>query len=1196
MTSRLPFDTTRSLEVPVRHNTDRRRWRLALAAIAAAVLAIPAAAQTINPDNEGFDPMRQISTQFVRPNILLVFDVSGSMAWDEINGHSVGTDQTGSWLTATWAVTGSNDCYNSKCKTWTAVLTVRQTHPSRMATVKNALGDSMNIITPWAPPGGTCSEASRQWPTAGWTGTVTGPTQTLNNTSQTAWVYTFTWARTTGTRVVNPGNPFSTAGLTAQPPTIGCDCAYRPAADLIGKTKDTVNWGLEIFSGVASSCTAATLVIPPDSRDIGEVRGLQICMRPNSSGATAIDGVNYQGLFASGGTPSKAALAFAGTIMNRVAGGGSLTNYNNSISSSTFPTYYDSRTWSITADPKLTCGRVYATILVTDGLSNTCNPDGGGNWAEPCLTCTAASGGPGCPDGGYSGYTCPNPYPTNKTLQLSQVDAFLAEKADALWWMTVAGRRVKTRTWVIGVSDAVGPCELNYTAYRGRTDANSPEGDAGFDTAADPYLPEGSPGNYNAPTCPSHLPPHGNYAYFPKSSDALEAAFTSIIAAVGQGDYTTSAPSVTSSPLATEGLVGFVASAAYPKWQGHLYAYDVLADCTNTAKWDCTRPCGWKDPDTGVKSNCLWDAGEILSIGALNPDGSRQSPNNGVARKLYTWDPANSYAMVPIVGTDAGAQQLDALCGGCGITRQVADFMQGNNGSGAGRTWKLGAVMNSTQAVVGPAQVWRQGSTESHTNFESSYQERHSVVWSGSSDGFIHGFDSIDGAELVALIPPEMLANQVDLYDNYRTKPNEFVTGQPKLPDEHLYGVANSPRFGDVWFPAEDTYKTMLYLSQGPGGSGIAGIDVTHPFPGRDYNGDGDTDDTYEAADPNYGYGADLAGNPDPVQVVWSKNRTDYNRLGETWSVPSLGATAADVWQLLVGGGFDDALTTTDAPWVYRLNAVDGSRNDSETLTNQVSGAYVRNQSFADTVIWQRGAPFFQPDNRVDEGIQVDLHGQFWTFQPNTWPASRMLNLGSNQPLYYSPAAAAYPSNASPSHQVYAFASGSFYEKSPYVNGRTPLIEPRLYLAVKNRQTSALASQYLAIRNIPKPSGQSGTLGSKTQVTSPPLIFVAKPGSAANPFALFLVYDPDAGVCVGNSYIIKIDFAPTSLGAITIPATNVYLAGAGASSGLAVAGDRVVVSRSYVGEDGRAFLQEVPNLRIPQGGMSGNISWWMELQ
>ncbi len=997
--------------------------------------------------------------------------------------------------------------------------------------------------------------------------------------------------------LIPSGNPFVTTSLTAQPPTIGCDCVSRPPADLVGKSANTVNWGLEIFSSEAADCNSATLVIPPNPADIGDVRALEICLRPNGSAATAVDGVNYQGLFASGSTPSKSALNFANTILTRVAGGGSVTNYNNSIGSGTFPTYFDGRTWSITADPKLSCGRVYATILVTDGLSNQCNPNSGGNWAEPCLTCTSTNDGPGCPDGGYSGYTCPGPYPTTKLLQLSQQDKFLAEKADLLWWLTVGGRRLYTRTWVIGVSDAVGPCELNYTAYRGRTDASSPNGDAGFDYAADQYLPEGTPGNYDAPTCNNHTPPHGAYAYFATTADALQEAFSAIIAAVGTGDYTTSAPSVTASPLVAEGLVGFVSSAAYPKWQGHLYAYDIKANCSDTSRWDCTQPCGWVDPaDSNRKSNCLWDAGEVLSLGGLNADGTRKAPNNGVTRQLYTWDPANGYALVPLDATSATVTSLNAICGSCGITTQVADFMLGNNGSGSARTWKLGAVINSTQAVIGPALVWKQGLLQSHSDFESTYQARHSVVWVGSSDGFIHAVDSVDGAELAAVIPPEQLANQVDLYTKYLTKPNEFVTGEPKLPDQHIYGVTNSPRFADIWFDDSSEYKTLLFVTQGLGGTGVAAIDVTHPFPGRDYDGDGAQTADIEQADPNYGFG--IGTNPPPIQVVWSKNRTNLAHLGNTWSVPALGGSALTTWQLIMGAGFDSTFSqaNTDTPYVYRLNPVDGTTNDTETLSNQTSGDLVRNQSFADSVIWQTTAPYFQQDNKVNQGVQVDLNGQVWTFDANNWNPSVLFNSGAGQPLYYSPAVAAYPASASPTHQLYAFASGSFYEKSPNVTGRTATFVPTIYIGVKNRTTFAVSLGNIQIRNIPKPTGQSGSLGSKTQVTAPPMIFIAKPGSTANPFALFLVYDPEAGTCVGTSYIIRVEFTPAALGTITIPAANVYAAGAGASAGFAIAGERVVVSRSYVGQDGRAFIQEVPNLRIPQGGLSGNISWWLEMQ
>jgi hypothetical protein len=1197
---------------------------LLLAGVAAAQVTDP-----LDPTAEGYDPMRQISTQFVRPNILLVFDVSGSMAWDEIASHDVGVDQTGSWLSASWGtVTGSN-CSYSNCKTWTATLTVQQTHPSRMATVKNALGNAITIITAWIPPGGTCTDTSRQWPlTANWTSGVTGPTQTLNNTSQTAWKYTFTWVKTSSSYIANPGNPFATGGLTAQPPTVGCNCDSRPPDNLVGKSADTVNWGLQIFSGVAADCDQATLVVPPNSNDTGDVQVLQACLKKNSV-TTTIGGTTYRGLFASGGTPTKGAMVFAKSVVQGVAGGGSVTNAAGTYDSGDFPTTFQSKRFTLTADPKLTCGRVYATILVTDGLSNNCNPDAcssngsnGGNWAEtcssdfPCTTCSSASsGGTGCPDGGKSGYTCPGPYPTSKTLTLTQYGAngFAAEAADALWWLVVGGRRLYTRTWVIGVSDAVGPCELNYTAYRGRTDASSPNGDSGFEFTEDPYLPEGAPGNYDSPPCPSQTPAHGRYAYFATTADALRDAFSAILAAVGTGDYTTSAPSVTSSPLSSEGLTAFVSSAAYPRWRGHLYAYDVKADCNDTTKWNCFKPCGWVDrtnPAAVVKSNCLWDGGEVLAIGGLNTDGTssfdgtRKSVNNGVARKLYTWNPSTSPPTVVAIDTDAATvTTLNTLCGaGCAdpnaITSQTVDFMLGNNGSGTPRPWKLGAIINSTQAVVGPPQVWKQNTLQSHSEFETTYQNRHSVVWAGSSDGFIHGFDAVDGAELVALIPPDQLANQVTLFKNYQTKPSEFLTGQPKLPSQHIYGVGNSPRFADVWFAGEGAYKTVLIGTEGPGGTGVFALDVTHPFPGRDLNGDGDLLDDNEAADPEYGFG--ITSDPPPVKALWSKTRTDYDELGKTWSVPALGGSDLAVWQLVMGGGFDERFIASSNPKVLRLNPVDGTRYaTSQSATQQNASALVHSQSFADAVLWRAGSSYFQPDNVVNQAVQVDLNGQLWTLAPSAWSASRLLNLGATNPLYYAPAVASYPASASPTYDLYAFSSGSFYERSTRVNaknGVTPTFYPRLYVAARSRSGGTPVVQAIQISIIPKPSGTSGTLGQRTQVTASPLLFVAKPGSSSDPFALFLVYDPDAGTCVGNSYIIKVDIPPAALGTITIPATDVYLAGSGASAGFAVAGEKVVVSRSYVGQDGRATVQEVPNLRIPPGGLAGNVSWWLEVQ
>ena len=55
--------------------------------------------------------------------------------------------------------------------------------------------------------------------------------------------------------------------------------------------------------------------------------------------------------------------------------------------------------------------------------------------------------------------------------------------------------------------------------------------------------------------------------------------------------------------------------------------------------------------------------------------------------------------------------------------------------------------------------------------------------------------------------------------------------GQAGLPADHVYGVANSPRFGDVFDGTE--YRTVLYITEGPGGTGLHALDVTHPYAER---------------------------------------------------------------------------------------------------------------------------------------------------------------------------------------------------------------------------------------------------------------------------------------------------------------------------------------------------------------------------
>ncbi len=880
-------------------------------------------------------------------------------------------------------------------------------------------------------------------------------------------------------------------------------------SDLVRVFSDVINWGLVTYNGSCDTQDLRVEVDPDDTAQAAVVASIEEYLDVVSSA---------RGLVPSGGTPTRAGLERAKEAL--------ITGWSDTSGD------HDS-TWD--QDSRRTCGRTYGVILMTDGVSNNCNPRNR-EWTD-------------CHD---------------------DWEDFPAGRSDELWNLTRDGVDIEARTWVIGVSREVGRCELNYTAYRGRTDSSSPNDDAGFATASDPRLPEGTPGTYAD---------ESDYAFFTNSADELKAAFVRILASMGVGDYATAPPSTAVGTV--HGTVSFLASTDYPSWEGHLRAIDLS------------------------ESELLWDAAATLVSGS----DAEPSRNAALERRIYTWDPDDDNAMVRIAtGT---AATLDAICGGCGVTDEVVDFIRGNDGvipvdatEGSPRSRLLGAIINSTPAIVGPPAIWKQNQLHEHSSFESAYQDRHTLVWVGTSDGMVRAFDILDGAEVLALVPPDLLASQVELFEVYTSDPVNSPLGQPGLPSEHLYGVTNSMRFADVWVDDDDRYRTVMFITEGPGGDGLHAVDVTHPYPGREIG-----EDTVDA-DPDFGYGD---GSDDPVRVLWSRTGhaagsiPQLEGLGRSWSVPAVGATATEEWLLQVGAGRFDNPSNDIAPEVIFLDPVTGepatgnlTRSTPELEPRDTF--WVSNQAFADAVLWQDDSDAFQSDNLVNEGVQGDLNGRLWalTRHGNTMEADALVTLDQPEPIYYSAAVSGYPVLA-PTHALYAFASGSFFETSSYING--PQIgtgahfTPKIYLVAKYLGDDSLSQVAIPLGSLPDPDG--GTLGSRSQVTAPPMIFTPREGVTEPPFALYLVYDPEATACVGLSYIVRVNFDPDDLAATLSDLEDhveVYVAGEGTAGGFALAGDRVVVAQSDVGEGAEADLVVVPDLTIPVGGEDRNVTWWIELQ
>ena len=1063
------------------------------------------------PSSEKVDLMRQITTQWVRPNLLIVLDISGSMAGD-IAGRSVGTDCRGGVSCAgtkptVWNKTSTTSGCTGKKEKWT--YSFSYSYPSRMAMVKNALGNSVTI---WQPPAVWPSYNTSVWDAPVETG---GATRTRSYTTKTC--------------VANdPGAPFDLA-LLPDP---------LPPKDLVGTTADKINWGLVVYSGsYVSGCNKVELVAPIDTNDTGDVTTIQNALRLNSAG----------GLPATGGTPTRAALEFAKEVMNKVKNGGTVVDNSSAFGGQNF---------SFAPDPKKTCGRTYSVLLVTDGQSNRCNAGGSYCWSDPAT---------GRCDG-TSGYTCPG-----------SLDRFPAQKAKELWTLwngtpdCSAYGVCGVRTFAVGVSHEIGPCELNHIAFEGRTDASSPNGDAGFDTDSDPRLATYAVNDSQLPSATN--PP---YAFFTSNAEQFAEAIALIIAALGTGDYVTSAPSVSADPSVSQGI-GLLASADYPRFKGHLYAYDITRD---------TPPFP-----------LLWDAGQVLQTGMVGGlPASPPNPNNGQPRRIYTWK--SSGALVAIDSpTNAGLiTTLNTICGGCGITPAVVDFMLGNDGSltNTRRSWQLGPIINSTPAVVGPPVEWKQatGLATARKAFQETYASRHPLVWVGSSDGMLHAFDLVDGAEILAIVPPDLLAKQVQRYNTYAANPAKSPTGQPQLPDQHIYGVANSLRFADVYFPGKG-FRTVLYVTEGPGGNQLHALDVTHVYPGREgvVLPNGSIQDF--PADPNYSSSA-------PFEVLWSYTLPDAR---QSWAIPAVGMDSSEKFYLVLPGGYCEQACAGTAPKLSLLRATDGHVVTSPPVTSLTS-AWVTNHLFADGSLWQTTAKRFQPDNYVNQAVAGDLHGQLWALRAPSWTLQRIAaytdSTGRGAPLYYATAVAAYPM-ANPKWALYASISGNFYEKSPFINppkgwlsNPNQFFHSRLHLKAVPLSGASPCQKELQIDTLQRPDQPGTNLSPRTQPTSFPLLLIpTEKSSLTSALALYTLYDPDAYRCVGGTYLLIAAFDPAtcSLG------TAVYAGGQGASSGFVVGPAAVLFAKSFVGEGGKAGFQVVPGLRPPvTGGEGGAVTWWREIQ
>ena len=411
-----------------------------------------------------------------------------------------------------------------------------------------------------------------------------------------------------------------------------------------------------------------------------------------------------------------------------------------------------------------------------------------------------------------------------------------------------------------------------------------------FDTASDPnplewYTPTRTVfGTTYTNSWPKTLLPAGD----PKSMiESVKEAIESIVGEVGNE----SALAQASGDLRL-GVGSFIYRSIFNSqdWSGDVQAFSI-------------------DTAANVSSTPAWVASALLPIPAnrriltfndgRNADGSAATSGTnfreGVAFDYNNLSPLQKAVL-----------DRDPLGNADGLGADRVGYLRGDASkeappppSGAGHGWrerasKLGDFVNSSPAYVGTPLPFLPGA--GYDAFAAGKKTRRPMIYVGSNDGMLHGFDAsatasagiVPGKELIAFVPSAVYSNLNRLMDpGYSHK--FYVHASP---------VASEACSGSCGGSSD--WKTVLVGGLNAGGRGVYALDVTTP------------------EDFGTASGSDL--------VMWEFTGRDDADLGFTFGKPVVRKLNNGKWAVIFGNGFNnttaignEGVSSTGRAYLYIL-------------------------------------------------------------------------------------------------------------------------------------------------------------------------------------------------------------------------------------------------------------------------------------
>ena len=428
----------------------------------------------------------------------------------------------------------------------------------------------------------------------------------------------------------------------------------------------------------------------------------------------------------------------------------------------------------------------------------------------------------------------------------------------------------------------------------------------------------------------------------------LLAKLTDAIKQAISGRLTFTTPAVMSD--VTKGDFIYQSTFEYEKnkqWKGSLKKYKLNSD--------------------GTFGNAIWDAATKLNSKNASSRNiwTLHGEATGINNFTTTYRDALKSLMFPSQSpTNTQVENLINFIRGVDTYDQDAD----NNKTES--IHKLADIYHSDIAIVSPPEASTTVGSEANAQKKDSYyrsqnnynnfksgntcgglcKDRKEILLAGANNGLLHAFDTSNGEELWAYLPPNMIGNLEKIPSNNANVTNAIygIDGSPIVKDIYYDDTPDDGRNNPVW-------KTIALVGLGAGGHGYFALDITNP-----------QSPTHLFAIEN-----------DPVnQAVkhWDKDgfknefgyagggisaNMDYRKLGEAWSTPRIirvKHNGKDKWVAVFGAGYNGSVNPNYGSAVFVMDLEDEGRLLQKIDITDLSSSNIVNSVPADlTVITANG-------------------------------------------------------------------------------------------------------------------------------------------------------------------------------------------------------------------------------------------------